>query len=58
VKVNVKVGDQVDADDTICVLEAMKMENAVSAGREGNVVELRIEPGDSVATGAVVAVIR
>jgi len=58
VKVNVKVGDQVDADDTICVLEAMKMENAVAAGREGNVVELRIEPGDSVATGAVVAVIR
>ncbi len=58
VKVNVRVGDQVDADDTICVLEAMKMENAVAAGREGNVVELRIEPGDSVATGAVVAVIR
>jgi len=58
VKVNVKVGDQVEAEDTICVLEAMKMENAVAAGREGNVVELRIEPGDSVATGAVVAVIR
>ena len=58
VKVNVKVGDRVDADDTICVLEAMKMENAVAAGKDGNVVELRIEPGDSVATGAVVAVIR
>lgn len=58
VKVNVKVGDRVDADDTICVLEAMKMENAVAAGRDGAVVELRIEPGDSVATGAVVAVIR
>ena len=58
VKVNVKVGDQVGADDTICVLEAMKMENAVSAGKDGNVVELRIKPGDSVATGAVVAIIR
>jgi len=58
VKVNVKVGDRVDAEDTICVLEAMKMENAVAAGREGNVVELRIEAGDSVAAGAVVAVIR
>ena len=58
VKVNVKVGDRVDADDTICVLEAMKMENAVAAGKNGNVVELRIEAGDSVATGAVVAVIR
>ena len=58
VKVNVKVGDQVGAEDTICVLEAMKMENAVAAGREGNVMELRIKAGDSVATGAVVAVIR
>ena len=58
VKVNVEVGDRVDTDDTICVLEAMKMENAVAAGREGNVVELRIKAGDSVATGAVVAVIR
>jgi acetyl-CoA/propionyl-CoA carboxylase biotin carboxyl carrier protein len=58
VKVNVKVGDRVDPDDTICVLEAMKMENAVPAGREGNVVELRIEAGDSVAAGAVVALVR
>ena len=58
VKVNVKVGDRVDAEDTVCVLEAMKMENAVPAGREGNVVELRIEPGDSVAAGAVIALVR
>lgn len=58
VKVNVKVGDRVNADDTICVLEAMKMENAVAAGKEGNIVELRIEAGDSVAVGAVVAVVR
>ena len=58
VKVNVKVGDQVAAEDIICVLEAMKMENAVTAGKEGNIVELRIEAGDSVAAGAVVALIK
>ena len=58
VKVNVKIGDRVDSEDTICVLEAMKMENAVPAGKEGNVVEIRIEPGDSVAAGAVVALVR
>ena len=58
VKVNVKVGDRVTPSDTICVLEAMKMENAVTADKEGNVVELRIEAGDSVAAGAVVALIR
>ena len=58
VKVNVKIGDRVEPEDTVCVLEAMKMENAVPAGREGSVVELRIEAGDSVASGAVIAVIR
>ena len=58
VKVNVKIGDRVEPEDTICVLEAMKMENAVPAGKEGSVVELRIEAGDTVASGSVVAVVR
>jgi biotin carboxyl carrier protein len=58
VKVLVGVGDQVLEDDAICVIEAMKMEDVVHAGLTGSVAEVRVEPGDSVDSGAVIAVIR
>jgi acetyl-CoA/propionyl-CoA carboxylase biotin carboxyl carrier protein len=57
VKVAVEVGTTVRAGDTVIVLEAMKMENAIIAEREGVVKELRVKPGDTVGTGDVVAVI-
>jgi acetyl-CoA/propionyl-CoA carboxylase biotin carboxyl carrier protein len=57
VKVLVAVGDTVGAGQTVCLLEAMKMENAVAADREGTVTEVRVAPGDSVGAGDVVAVI-
>jgi acetyl-CoA/propionyl-CoA carboxylase biotin carboxyl carrier protein len=57
VKVNVSVGDVVEVGQTICVLEAMKMENAVAAEKEGVVKEVRVSAGDSVGAGDVVAVI-
>ena len=57
VKVLVAVGDTVAADDPVCVLEAMKMENNVPAGKAGTVVEVRVAPGDSVGAGDVVAVV-
>ena len=57
VKVLVAVGDTVVADDPVCVLEAMKMENNVPAGKAGTVVEVRVVPGDSVGAGDVVAVV-
>jgi acetyl-CoA/propionyl-CoA carboxylase biotin carboxyl carrier protein len=58
VKVLVAVGDQVAAGQTICVLEAMKMENPINADREGVVEELRVQPGDALGAGDVVAVVR
>ncbi len=58
VKVSVKAGDHVKEGDTICILEAMKMENEIKTPVEGEVVDLRIQPGDSVANGAVLAVVR
>lgn len=58
VKVMVKAGDRVHRDQTVCVLEAMKMENTVKAPIEGEVVDLRVATGDSVAQGAVVAIVR
>jgi acetyl-CoA/propionyl-CoA carboxylase biotin carboxyl carrier protein len=57
VKVLVAVGDAVEAGQTICVLEAMKMENAINAEKAGTVKEIRVAAGDSVGGGDVVAVI-
>jgi acetyl-CoA/propionyl-CoA carboxylase, biotin carboxylase, biotin carboxyl carrier protein len=57
VKVLVAVGDVVEVGQTICLLEAMKMENAVAAEKDGVVKEVRVGAGDSVGAGDVVAVI-
>jgi pyruvate carboxylase subunit B len=56
-QVVVKVGDSVEEDDTIVVMEAMKMEINVVAPVGGKVAELKVSPGDAVETDQVVAVI-
>lgn len=50
--INVKVGDTVSAADTVVLLEAMKMENAIRAGRDGKVAAINVNAGDSVLEGA------
>ena len=45
VKVLVSVGDVVEVGQSICLLEAMKMENAVAAEKDGVVKEVRVERG-------------
>ncbi len=57
VKVLVAPGDAVQAGQTICILEAMKMENAISAERDGVVREVHVAAGDSVGGGDVVAIV-
>jgi acetyl-CoA/propionyl-CoA carboxylase biotin carboxyl carrier protein len=57
VQVLVAVGDIVETGQTICILEAMKMENPITADKDGTVTELRVKPGDSLGAGDVVAVI-
>ena len=57
VKVVVAVGDSVEAGDTVCVLEAMKMENNVVADITGTIAEVKVAVGDSVGSGDVVVVI-
>lgn len=51
--INCKVGDTVTASSTVIVLEAMKMENAIPAGRDGKVVAINVKQGDSVLEGDV-----
>jgi biotin carboxyl carrier protein len=53
----VKVGDEVKAADTVLVLEAMKMENAIHAGRDGKVASISVSAGDSVLEGTVLVTI-
>ena len=57
VKVLVSEGDTVEIGQTICVLEAMKMENNVNAEKAGTVTQVRVAAGDSVGPGDVIAVI-
>jgi acetyl-CoA/propionyl-CoA/long-chain acyl-CoA carboxylase, biotin carboxylase, biotin carboxyl carrier protein len=58
VKVHQAAGDAVLSGQPVCVLEAMKMENEIKAPRDGEIVDLRVQPGDTVAAGAVLMVIR
>ena len=51
--ISVKVGDTVKASDTVVMLEAMKMENAIHAGADGKVASIAVSVGDSVLDGAV-----
>jgi acetyl-CoA/propionyl-CoA carboxylase biotin carboxyl carrier protein len=57
VKVLVAVGDAVEEGQTVCVLEAMKMENNIAADKSGTVTEVKVEAGQSVGSGDVVVVI-
>lgn len=47
----VRVGDSVAAQDTVCLLEVMKLFNSVAAGVAGRVVEMFAENGQAVAQG-------
>jgi len=51
------VGEPIEAGATICVLEAMKMENNITADISGTLTELRVEAGQGVGPGDVVAII-
>jgi acetyl-CoA/propionyl-CoA carboxylase biotin carboxyl carrier protein len=57
VKVLVAVGDAVEAGQAVTVLEAMKMENNITAETTGTVTEVKVKPGDAVGAGDVVVVI-
>ncbi len=56
--VAVAEGDEVEAGQVICIVEAMKMENEVRAPHAGTVGELSVAAGRPVATGQVICVFR
>ena len=57
VRVLVNKGDPVRARQPIAVIEAMKMENELRAGRDGVVAELPVTGGQSVEAGTLIAVV-
>ena len=48
IDIKVKVGDSVNAGDSVIVIEAMKMENEIQASKSGIVVAIHVSNGDSV----------
>ncbi|ARJ51932.1 acetyl-CoA carboxylase biotin carboxyl carrier protein [Staphylococcus lutrae] len=49
----VQVGDQITADTTVCILEAMKLFNEIQAEVAGEIVEVLVEDGQMVEYGQV-----
>jgi acetyl-CoA/propionyl-CoA carboxylase biotin carboxyl carrier protein len=54
-KVSVEQGAEVSEGDLICVIEAMKMENEITAHRSGKVTELPISDGAAISSGDLLA---
>jgi propionyl-CoA carboxylase alpha chain len=57
IRVDVEQGQQVEAGQAVLVLEAMKMQQTVSAPHAGTVTELPVVAGQQVAAGDVLAVV-
>ena len=54
----VNAGDVVEANQTLVVLEAMKMENEILAPHRGTVETIEAKPGQAVAAGALLVVLK
>jgi acetyl-CoA/propionyl-CoA carboxylase biotin carboxyl carrier protein len=56
-KVNVKEGDTVEEGQLLCIIEAMKMENEITAHKAGKITALPIEEGQPIGAGDPIATI-
>jgi acetyl-CoA carboxylase biotin carboxyl carrier protein len=54
-KIVAALGQRVGEDETILIMESMKMEIPVAAPEEGTVIEILVAEGDTVTEGTVVA---
>ena len=56
-KIEAEIGAEVGLEDTLLIIESMKMEIPIEAPCAGRVAEIRVREGESVEEGAVLAVI-
>ena len=56
-KVLVEQGETVEEGQLICIIEAMKMENEITAHKAGTIKQLAVKEGEAIGTGALIAVI-
>lgn len=56
-KILVAVGDKVEMDDEVIILEALKMETPIYCEESGTITEIRIKEGDAVNDGDVLVVL-
>ena len=55
--IKVKMGDKVNAGDTVVILEAMKMQNNIEAESAGTIASINVNKGDAVMEGDTLVVI-
>ena len=55
-KINIEVGEAVEEDDEVIIVEAMKMETPVYAPCDGTIKEIRVKEGDAIEEDDVLAV--
>tara|TARA_B110000027_G_scaffold95144_1_gene100436 strand:+ start:89 stop:283 length:195 start_codon:yes stop_codon:yes gene_type:complete len=53
VKVAVSVGDTIEKGDLVVILEAMKMEQPLTAHRSGKIKQIGVAVGDTVSAGTL-----
>ena len=54
ISMNVSIGDEVQEGQSLCVVEAMKMENALRAEKKGIIKMINAEPGKSLAVDEII----
>ena len=57
-EIKVKVGDKVNAGDTVVILEAMKMQNNIAAETSGTITSINVNKGDAVMEGDTLVTIK
>lgn len=57
-EIKVKVGDKVNAGDTVVILEAMKMQNNIEAETSGTITGINVNKGDAVMEGDTLVTIK
>ena len=55
--VKVKIGDRIRANDTLCILESMKMETEIVAHKGGTISQIKVESGSIVKSGEILVII-